>query len=260
MHSSFEYASTELGAMERAANYRSWICETFSPYVGARVVEVGAGIGTFSQMLLNHPCVRELIALEPAANLFPILAQRLAGEPRARALQSGLEDTKLPAADSIVLVNVLEHIRDDARLLESAFGALAEHGTLLLFVPALQWLYGSLDRAFDHVRRYSKQSLAREISAAGFRISLLRYVNFPGIFSWFVAGKILRRTTLSPASVAFYDRCVVPIARRVESLWHAPIGQSLIAVAKKSQPCLRTPAPSAEPDAVASRATADRLP
>jgi SAM-dependent methyltransferase len=244
---SFEYSSTELGAMERAVNYHRWICDIFTPYIGPRVLEVGAGIGSFSEMLLCHPCVRELIALEPAANLFPILARRLASEPRALALQTGLEDAKLPAVDSIVLVNVLEHIADDARLLERAHSALADQGTLLLFVPALEWLYGSLDRSFEHVRRYSKERLARRLSSAGFRVGLLRYMNLPGIFSWFVAGKLLRHTTLSPADVAFYDRFVVPIVRRAERVSAPPIGQSLIAVAEKSRAFLGRTGPVASP-------------
>ena len=252
MPPSFEYSSTELGAMERAANYRRWICDVFTPHIGPRVLEVGAGIGTFSEMLLCHPCVRELIALEPAANLFPILARRLASEPRAQALQSGLEDATLPVVDSVVLVNVLEHVDDDARLLERAHSALADGGTLLLFVPALEWLYGSLDRAFEHVHRYSKERLARRLSSAGFRVGLLRYMNLPGIFSWFVAGRLMRHTTLWPADVAFYDRFVVPMVRRVESVWNPPIGQSLIAVAEKSRASLRPTGPvvSPQPDAL----------
>ena len=83
-----------------------------------------------------------------------------------------------------------------------------------------------------------------------------------GVAADSLAGKVLRRTALSPGSVAFYDRCVVPIARCIESLWHAPIGQSLIAAAMKYQPGMRRAGlvASFEPDAVDSRVTAEPSP
>jgi SAM-dependent methyltransferase len=227
----FDYSGTELGAMECARNYHRWIAEMFSPYLGARVIEVGAGVGTFAEYLLRQPGVAEFLAMEPAANLFPALQQRLAGHERARAIQGYLGCETLPPADSVVLVNVLEHVRDDVAMLRTAKAHLRAGGHLLLFVPALPWLHGSLDRASEHFRRYRKGQLRERLTSAGFHVKTLHYVNLPGVASWFLAGKVLRRKTLGSSSVLFYDRCVVPAVRRIEERWNPLLGQSLIAVA-----------------------------
>lgn len=217
--------------MECARNYHSWIAEMFSPYLGARVIEVGAGVGTFAGYLLGQPGVAELVAMEPAANLFPALQQRLAGHERALAIQGYLGSETLRPADSVVLVNVLEHVHDDVAMLRTAKAHLGAGGHLLIFVPALPWLYGSLDRAFEHFRRYRKVELRERLASAGFHVKTLDYVNLPGVASWFLAGKVLRRKTLGSSSVLFYDRCVVPVVRRIEERRKPPLGQSLIAVA-----------------------------
>ena len=94
-----------------------WILNYFAPYLGRRVIEVGAGLGTFSRFLLDFSSVCELIALEPADNLFPLLEQRFREDRRVRPLEGYLEDYAASlVADSVVLVNVLEHIGDVRRV------------------------------------------------------------------------------------------------------------------------------------------------
>src|SRR3990172_4874243 len=144
MKTQFEYSGTELEAMALAQNYQRWILSQFAPYLGRRVIEVGAGIGTFSQLLLSNGSVSELLALEPAENLFPILQDRLAQYGRAQTRREYLENLPVTqSADSVILVNVLEHVADDIRLLNTVHRILEPAGTLLLFVPALPWLYGA---------------------------------------------------------------------------------------------------------------------
>ena len=221
--------------MELAVNYRRWIFDIVRPYLGARVIEVGAGMGAFSRTMLASGVVEHLIALEPAENLYPILSGRLREDPRALAMRAYLEGLQMEGvADSLIAVNVMEHIEDDGRFLRSAHCALVPAGTILLLVPALPWLYGSLDREFGHYRRYLKSDLARRMDEAGFRIELLRYMNFTGILSWFVAGRVLRRRTIAPFQVRFYDGLVIPVIHHVENTIKAPVGQSLIAVGRRS--------------------------
>src|SRR5579859_3657281 len=115
---SFVYSGTELDAMAEARNYCRWILDFFAPYLGKKVIEIGAGAGTFSQLLLSTGHASELVLFEPGANLFPLLQQRFANDPRVH-LQSGSFNPSVleEPADSIVLVNVLEHILDDNALL-----------------------------------------------------------------------------------------------------------------------------------------------
>jgi hypothetical protein len=103
----------------------------------------------------------------------------------------------------------------------------------LLFIPALPSLYGTLDKAFDHFRRYTKSSLAGKLKEAGFRVEYLRYMNFPGILSWFLAGRVFKKKTIRPLEVRVYDRWVIPCARLLERYWEPPAGQSIIAVGRK---------------------------
>jgi SAM-dependent methyltransferase len=230
----FAYSGTELDSMREAENYYRWILSHFAPFVGKRVLEVGAGTGTFSSFLLNEAPDSELTLLEPAANLYPTLEQRFGGNTRVTLIPGTLgEWANSLSVDSVVLVNVLEHVENDKDYLEMIYRILNPRGNLLLFVPAVPHLYGSLDEAFGHFRRYTKNDLRRKLQGVGFRLERLRYVNLPGVASWFIAAKLLRLKTLEPANVRFYDRWVVPWCSKLEDLWPPPIGQSLLAVALK---------------------------
>ncbi|MHB8753375.1 MAG: class I SAM-dependent methyltransferase [Candidatus Acidiferrales bacterium] len=234
VNDAFVYSGTELDAMAEARNYCRWILNFFSPYLGGKVVEIGAGTGTFSRLLSNADRTTELVLFEAATNLFPALRKRFAEDPRVHVYFGSFEPSVLQTpVDSIVLVNVLEHILDDAALLSQIQRSLRPGGSLLLFVPALQWNYGSLDKAFEHHRRYTKATLRRKLQDANFRIERMRYANLPGVAAWFFAGKVLRRKTLNPSDVRFYDRWIVPWCSRLESVLEPPIGQSLMAVAVK---------------------------
>lgn len=229
----FLYSGTELDAMAEARNYCRWILRYFSPYLGARVVEIGAGTGTFSELLLNSKGTADLTLFEAAQNLFPVLGQRFANR-KVRLRCGAFDPSALDGpADSIVLVNVLEHIRDDGALLGQIHQSLRPGGSVLLFVPALGWNYGSLDKAFGHYRRYSKRGLEQKLQNAGLRVELMHYFNMMGILSWLCAGKVLGQTTLRPAQVRWYDRWIVPWSFRLEEIVEPPLGQSLLAVAVK---------------------------
>jgi len=136
-------------------------------------------------------------------------------------------------ADTVIAVNVMEHVERDADFLRAAGRALSSDGSLLLLVPAVPAIYGSLDRAFDHFRRYTRSGLRQLLLDAGFEIERLHYLNGIGVAAWFFAGRVLHRKTLGRTQVRFYDRWVIPWLRRIESKIHPPIGQSLLAVARK---------------------------
>lgn len=237
---SYAYVGTELYALAEAKNYYRWVVSQFAPFLGKRVIEIGAGIGTFSLSILTHTTVSELVMVEPGDNLFPLLQKRFAGEPRVRIIHGYFQDLDPSAsADSVVLVNVLEHVAEDRALLNDVHEVLLPGGTLLLLVPALSVIYGTLDEAFGHYRRYSVPSLADKLQEAGFQILLLSYFNLPGILGWFLTGRVLRRRTLKPRHVRLYDRWVVPWLSRLEGRWPPPFGQSLMAVARKIEPTLK---------------------
>ena len=228
----FRYASSELDALASARNYYTSLMWYFAPHLGARVMEVGAGVGTFAQYLRAAPRVERLTLVEPAANNVPALRERFRGDASVQVTCGYLDDAATPESqDTIVAVNVLEHVADDHAFLRTARETLVPGGTLLLFVPALQSIYGTLDTAFEHHRRYGRSQLRTALSRAGFRIRDSRYSNSVGVLSWFFAGRVLRRTTLSDRDVRLYDRWIVPWLSRLERRVRPPVGQSLIAIA-----------------------------
>ena len=233
--SEFTYSGTELDAVREAVNYYDWIIDSFSGAFGKRIAEAGAGIGTVSELLLKRASPTELLLIEPAANNIPALKKRFAGEPRVQIHQGYLEEIGDSfKADTVIAVNVLEHIERDRHFLRAAHTTMVRDGSLLLLVPAVPAIYGSLDRAFDHYRRYTKSDLKTLLLETGFEIERLHYLNSIGVLAWLVAGVVLKRKTLGRTQVRMYDRLVIPWLRRLESRVHPPLGQSLLAIARKS--------------------------
>lgn len=230
-----DYLSGELGPMALAHNYYRWIMREFRPHLGNVACELGAGIGTFSALLLEED-IHRLILVEPAHNLLARLRDRFTAEGRVQVVNGEVEAyadrLREAQVDTIIGVNVLEHLKDDGLTLTTIGKVLQPGGKLLLFVPALPWLFGSLDEAFGHWRRYRKVELEKKVTEAGFQILDLKFMNFPGIVSWFVAGRILRSRTISPQMVRFYDRSVVPFVAAIERRITAPVGPSLILIAQ----------------------------
>jgi SAM-dependent methyltransferase len=195
---------------------------------------VGVGIGTFSQCLLSFPQITTLTHVEPAKNLFPILCKKLTGNSKVRFLNRNSQSVASSlSCDSVVLINVLEHVENDEELLCTIHQVLRPGRTVLLIVPALPDLYGSLDEEFGHIRRYRKGELGLLLTKVGFQVGCLRYFNLPGILSWFVFGKIFKCKTLNPWSVWLYDRLFMNWIPRCERIWEPVLGQSVLAVCRK---------------------------
>jgi len=223
-----------LDAVAEAANYYRWIIDSFDGAFGERIVEAGAGIGTVSDLVLQRASPEQMLLIEPAENNIPELRRRFGKDSRVSVHHGYLEEIdNTVVADSVIAVNVLEHVEHDLDFLRAAHRTLAPGGALLLLVPAVPALYGSLDKAFDHYRRYTRSGLRESLLNAGFQIERLHYLNMVGVAAWFAAGRIFRRTTLRRAQVQLYDRWVIPWLRRIESLIHPPLGQSLLAIARK---------------------------
>jgi SAM-dependent methyltransferase len=133
--------------------------------------------------------------------------------------------------DTVVCLNVLEHVEHDESALASLFRVLTPGGRLVLLVPALPALYGSLDRALEHHRRYARDELLGKLRAVGFEVEASWFFNLLGVPGWYVNSRILRRTTFPPVQLALYDRLVWLF--RVESRFRLPVGMSLIAIGRK---------------------------
>ncbi len=231
-----EYPSDELTAMAEASRYYDWILARWRPYVRGTVLELGAGIGTFSARLATQP-VDRLILVEPVSRFAAQLRHRFDGARRVEIRNGVLEDCVAALrgqVDCIVAVNVVEHIADDRQTLQSCGQLLRAGGALLIWVPAHRWLWGPMDEQFGHVRRYDRKGLAVLLAETGFEVLDIRYANLVGIVSWLIANRILRRRTLTPKMVRLSDRTVIRITAWLERVVRPPVGQSLVAVALKA--------------------------
>jgi SAM-dependent methyltransferase len=228
------YEGRDLEAMSFARNYHRWIVDEIAPYLGGTVAEVGAGSGNLSELLLGEK-IERLVAVEPSAEMYPLLARRLEGEARAEAHRGVFADVapRLEGAlDSVVYVNVLEHVADDAGELALVRRALRPGGHVAVFVPALQWLYSDFDASIGHHRRYHRRPLRSLLESAGFRVARLHYFDAAGILPWLVFFRLLRRK-LAAGDVGAYDRVAVPLVRAVETRLRPPLGKNLLAIGRK---------------------------
>jgi len=229
------YFGRDLEAMSFAGNYYRWMLEIFRPYMGSAILEVGAGSGNFTDYLLEGKPHR-LVSLEPSANMYPLLAERVAHQPHVETHKNYLSEVA-PALtnslDTAFYVNVLEHVENDRQELELALGTLKPGGHLLIFVPAMPFLFGTADENFGHFRRYTKASLTSLFSTLPATVVDCRYFDMLGMLPWWMSFVLLRQQSLSPGMVKLYDRLVVPIAKRLESIIQPPAGKNLLLVARK---------------------------
>jgi SAM-dependent methyltransferase len=232
---SFDVADQGLMAvledLEQAENYSAWILELVKPHVSGRILEVGAGRGTYSRQFAEWG---RLTALEPSAAQSEVLRHRLAENPTATVITAQLDGTAAPGSyDTVILLNVLEHIADDHRAMHDIHNALAPGGTMILWVPAFEALYGKFDQRIGHYRRYRRKELRAAVRRVGFQQVTATYTNLPGFFAWLLVVRVLRQTPTVGRLASFYDRFVIPVIRRVERVVRPPFGQSLLVVAKR---------------------------
>jgi glycosyltransferase involved in cell wall biosynthesis len=225
-----------LARMGKLDGYNRWLADRFRGALGPRVLEIGAGFGNMTRQLFH----RELVV---ASDLDPVALEYLRGsfrdEPEVRVASYRFPlnaeqraEIRAFGIDTVVCLNVLEHIEDDAGTLADFFALLPSGGRVVLIVPALARLYGTLDQHLHHFRRYEKDELTEKLRAAGFVVEDCRFLNRPGIVGWYLNGKILRRKVLPSGQLAAF-RLILPLLRREETN-PPPVGMSLLAIGRKA--------------------------
>ena len=230
-----DYPGRDLEAMSSAVRYHRDILSIFSPFLGDRILEVGAGTGNISKLILERQ-PSHLYAVEPSDGMFELLRERLRGNLNAsvhHSLLSGfMEAGHAAEVDSVVSVNVLEHVRDDVAELELMRTVLRPGGHLCLWVPALPALNSRFDRSLGHFRRYRKRDLTKKLEQTGFVPVQVTYRDIVGMLAWFVVCRVLRQE-LSPGKVSTYDRLVMPVTGFCGRWLNPPVGKNLMAIARR---------------------------
>jgi 2-polyprenyl-3-methyl-5-hydroxy-6-metoxy-1,4-benzoquinol methylase len=230
-------AAQDLERLGTARYFFGWVLDEFDPFLKGRVLEVGAGLGTITRKLVDRYPDVSVVALEPAENVFPDLESFAALEPRVTAHRQtlvGYQTGPIEPFDAVVYINVLEHIDDDAGELRLAAGVLRPGGALLVFGPALSWMYSELDYKAGHYRRYSLRRLGKLVTDAGLEIVSARYFDVLGVPPYLLVYKLLRHDDITGSTLWGYDRIVVPLSRWLQrALRRPPLGKNVILIARK---------------------------
>jgi 2-polyprenyl-3-methyl-5-hydroxy-6-metoxy-1,4-benzoquinol methylase len=223
-----------LNQLAELDRYNHWIYEHISRALGRRVLEVGSGTGNITQFLCAGG--REVMATDVVMSYRHGLERAFSDSSNVRVGKFDLtekapEEFVAAPFDSVVCLNVLEHIEDDLFALEQMRDSLAPGGNLALLVPAHQLLYGEFDRAVGHFRRYSRHELSTKLKKTGFAVREMKFFSLVAALPWFVNGRLLKRDYL-PAGQASLANRLVPLLK-LERLIGPPCGLSLIAIAQK---------------------------
>ena len=225
----------DLRQMARAQNYQRWQFEMVAPFLRGEVLEVGGGIGNFTPQIAS--VAKHVTSLEPNEFCFNQLREKIAPLKNATAVRATVESLRSVIAadkkfDAIVLMNVLEHIKDDRAVLVELKKYLVPGGRIVVLVPAGQWAFGPVDTRLGHYRRYTKAYTRPLVAGLAMEIEKMRYYNFVGIWGWWWNAKMGRRESQSDAQIRLFDGWIVPVLSRLEKFLRPPVGQSLLFVAK----------------------------
>jgi SAM-dependent methyltransferase len=218
------------GATQR--RYRSYQRELIEPHCGRSVLEVGAGLGEFAAQLsgLQRHVVTDV---DPAC--VASMATRFADRPEVEARRLDLATGEVEVGDLVstaLAINVLEHIEDDRGALRQLAAVVEPGGTVVIWVPGYQQLFGDFDRAVGHVRRYTPATLRDAFTGAGLEPLDVRPVNLLGGIAWWLTVRRGGVGAPRPGLVRVYDRVVVPTTRFLERRFTPPFGQSILGVAR----------------------------
>ncbi len=214
--------------------YNHWIFDQISPALGRRVIEIGSGTGNITQFLCAGG--REVVATD----VVPAYRSKLQQIFKDQANVSvGKFDLTAPAPeeylsnpfDTVVCLNVLEHVDDDMFALAQMRDVMTDHGSLALLVPAHRFLFGEFDRAVGHYRRYERRELSDKLDRSGFKVVEMKFFSMLATLPWLINGRLLKRDYL-PAGQANLANQLVPLLK-LERLIGPPFGLSLIAIAEK---------------------------
>ena len=222
-----------------ATRFNRWMFDTIRPFCKGHVLEVGSGIGNISRLFLEHHI--PLTASDLRAEYCTILRRQFGNDPYLRGIASvdlAVPDFKeqykdmLQQFDTVVSLNVIEHIREDAQAIAYCTELLKPGGTLIILVPAFQVLYNLFDDELGHYVRYTDESMSALFDSAGLEVTDQQYFNAVGILGWMVNGSIFRKKLIPRKQLQLFDK-LVPVIKIIDAITFHKIGLSVITVGRK---------------------------
>jgi SAM-dependent methyltransferase len=233
--SEFHYVGSELDLFAAVKNWKAYWSSSIKPFLAGDVLEVGAGIGS-NTALLSPGATGRWVCLEPDPNLSASLRENLKsvqGPPRFESVcgtLASLDPSEM--FDTIVYIDVLEHIEGDAAELRLAAERLRPGGCAIVLSPAHQWLYTPFDAAIGHFRRYNRSSL-RKASPPGMKTERIFYLDACGIAASSMNQLFLRQSMPTAKQLKVWDTWIIPVSRIVDPILGHSVGKSIVGVWRK---------------------------
>lgn len=236
------YPGRELELFALACNWKRYFGRRLRRWITGDVLEVGCGLGATTRALCL-PDLRSWVCLEPDGDLLAEFRRTLAAQPlplAVRLVEGTLEQLgPHELFDTILYIDVLEHIADDRSELRRAAARLRPGGRLVVLAPAHQWLFTPFDRAVGHFRRYNRQAL-RRLTPAQTAVENISCLDSAGMLASLANRWLLRAAEPSRRQILFWDRCLVPLSRWLDPLFAYRLGKSIVAVWRKASLALPT--------------------
>lgn len=234
--SKYQYIGNELDVFAYAVNWKSYFRSHLSASITGEVLEVGAGIGTTTRILCDGS-QRSWTCLEPDPSLVERLKHAADDRPFAlpvRIITGTLEDLD-PALrfDTLLYIDVLEHIENDKGEMVRAATRLNSGGTLVVLCPAHQALYTTFDKVIGHYRRYNK-AMFRAVAPSGMVQEKLIYLDAVGLLLSVANRLLLRSGSPTIGQIKLWDRIFVRGSRLIDPMLANSVGKSIVGVWRKA--------------------------
>lgn len=229
MQSRQNYQQSILESLAQVDKYNKWIVSKFERYLVKNILELGSGLGNITLKIKDK-----------GFNILPSdIDQSFLKSLRKidkRAIYLDVLNIKISKKkfDTIIAINVLEHLDDDIQSLKNIYNLLTPQGILILLIPAHQFLFGSYDRMVGHFRRYSKKDLSQKLLKTGFRIKKINYHNKLSALGWFINARLLNRKSF-PKYQLYLINLLVPLIDLIDKIIPFDFGLSIICIARKTK-------------------------
>ncbi len=224
-----------LHKIKELASYNEWIYNNIKKHVRGKVLEIGCGIGNITDYLIKDAV--NVTATDIDDSYIKYAKKKYLKSRKVKIIKMDIMKPNKKIIkekyDTVVMLNVLEHIKDDSKAVKNACAALKKGGKFIILVPAMQWIYGETDRALGHHKRYEKKDIEKLFKNSQMEIKEIFYSNLPGMFGWFISGRIFKEKKIPINQARIFDRYVLPVVKLTESVIKPFMGQSLIATAEK---------------------------
>jgi SAM-dependent methyltransferase len=224
----YSYVGSELELFRHARNWKEYYYRQIKAYLGESVLEVGAGMGGTTQVLCRQSHQRWL-CLEPDPQLVEALEADSVLPPLCEVQQGTIN--ALPQNelfDTIIYIDVLEHIEDDYSEVNQAKSHLKIGGNLVVLSPAHQWLFSPFDGAIGHYRRYN-ETMYRRLSKANLTLTRVKYLDSVGLLASF-SNRWLKQSMPTLGQIKLWDTWMVPVSRLVDPIFRYKLGKSILGI------------------------------